>query len=185
MRKPLGLAGLAAALAVVVGAAVATAPPAHAAASLTQVTGFGSNPGALNMYSYLPTGLPSGAPLVVALHGCTQAANDYYSHSGWSKYADLWGFAVAFAEQPSTNEPDHNCFNWGTPSNDSRGQGEALSIYQMIQYAEAHYGVDPHRVYLTGLSAGGGMTSVMLADLPRRIRGRLHRCRLPTAAAQT
>ncbi|MCW2639638.1 MAG: esterase, partial [Dactylosporangium sp.] len=159
-----------AAIAVATVAAAVTipliAPAAQAAATLTQVTGFGSNPGALNMYSYLPTNLPTNAPLVVALHGCTQSANDYYSHSGWPKYADMWGFALAFPEQPSASNPINYCFDWGTPSNDSRGKGEALSIFQMVQYAESHYKVDPKRIYITGLSAGGGMTADLLADYP-------------------
>ena len=46
------------------------------------------------MYAYVPTNLPAGAPLVVALHGCTQSASDFYSNAGWPKYADLWGFAA-------------------------------------------------------------------------------------------
>ncbi|WP_051939904.1 extracellular catalytic domain type 1 short-chain-length polyhydroxyalkanoate depolymerase [Phaeacidiphilus oryzae] len=141
------------------------ASPAQAA-SLTQVTGFGSNPGSLNMYSYVPDNLPANAPLVLALHGCTQSANDYYSHSGWPKYADLYGFALVFPEQPSLTNPIENCFDWGTPSNDGRGKGEALSIYQMIQYAESNYHVDPSRIYITGLSAGAGMTADLLADYP-------------------
>jgi poly(hydroxyalkanoate) depolymerase family esterase len=140
--------------------------PAAAAAGLTQVTNFGSNPGSLNMYSYIPTGLPSGAPLVLALHGCSQSATDYYDNSGWPKIADEFGFAVVFAEQPSTSNPIINCFDWGTPSDDSRGNGEAESLYQMVQYAEANYGVNTKRIYITGLSAGAGMTSDMLADYP-------------------
>ncbi|MFF3517282.1 PHB depolymerase family esterase [Streptomyces sp. NPDC002573] len=127
---------------------------------------FGSNPGSLNMYSYLPSSLPSNAPLVVALHGCTQSANDYYTNSGWSKYADLYHFALVFPEQPSTTSPIMNCFDWGTPSDDGRGKGEALSIYQMVQYAETNYHVNPNRIYITGLSAGAGMTADMLADYP-------------------
>src|SRR4030081_190541 len=78
--------------------AVSMAPQAAAAGSFTQVTGFGSNPCNLAMYSYVPSGLPSGAPLVVALHGCTQNASDYYSHSGWPKYADQWRFAMVFPQ---------------------------------------------------------------------------------------
>jgi poly(hydroxyalkanoate) depolymerase family esterase len=144
---------------------VVSSVPARAA-TLTQVTGFGSNPGSLNMYSYVPANLPANAPLVVAMHGCTQSANDYYTHSGWPKYADLWGFALIFAEQPSQSSPIINCFDWGTPSNDSRGQGEALSIYQMVQYMQSHYSIDAHRIYVTGLSAGAGMTSDILADYP-------------------
>ena len=165
-RHPLLRMVTSAAALLLLGAALTVATPASAAPTLTQVTGFGSNPGSLNMYSYLPTNLPSNAPLVVALHGCTQSASDYYSHSGWSKYADLYGFAVIFAEQPSASNPILNCFDWGTPSNDKRGQGEALSIYQMVQYAEAHWGTNSHRIYITGLSAGAGMTSDMLADYP-------------------
>jgi poly(3-hydroxybutyrate) depolymerase len=73
------LAWTAAAL-VVAGSAVAVA--AAPAGSFGQVTGFGANPGNLSMYSYVPASLPSTAPLVVALHGCTQSATDYYQHSG-------------------------------------------------------------------------------------------------------
>jgi poly(hydroxyalkanoate) depolymerase family esterase len=146
-------------------AAVAVVTPARAAATLTQVSGFGSNPGALRMYGYVPSGLASGRPLVVALHGCTQSANDYYGHSGWPKYADLYQAALVFPEQTSANNA-LSCFNWFTAGDIGRGGGEALSIKQMVDYAVAHYGSDPARVYVTGLSAGGAMTAVMLAAYP-------------------
>ncbi|WIN00839.1 PHB depolymerase family esterase [Actinoplanes oblitus] len=139
--------------------------PANAAATLTQVGSFGSNPGALRMYSYVPAGLAGGRPLVVALHGCTQSASDYYSHSGWPKYADLYQAAVVFPEQTSSNNP-MSCFNWFTAGDIGRGQGEALSIKQMVDYAIRTYGSDAKRVYVTGLSAGGAMTAVMLAAYP-------------------
>jgi poly(hydroxyalkanoate) depolymerase family esterase len=143
----------------------AVVAPARAAATLTEVTGFGSNPGALRMYSYLPSGLSTGRPLVVALHGCTQSASDYYGHSGWPKYADLYRAALVFPEQTSANNA-LSCFNWFTAGDIARGGGEALSIKQMVDYAVAHYGSDPKRVYVTGLSAGGAMTAVMLAAYP-------------------
>jgi poly(hydroxyalkanoate) depolymerase family esterase len=143
-------------------ALLAAVPAAHAAATLTQVTGFGSNPGALNMYAYVPTGLASGRPLVVALHGCTQSASDYYTNAGWPKYADLYGFALVFPEQTTGNNAN-KCFNWFQTGDATRGQGEALSVKQMVDYAVAHYGSDARRVYVTGLSAGGAMTAVMLA----------------------
>jgi poly(hydroxyalkanoate) depolymerase family esterase len=159
-----GVAALTGALLLCAG--LAAAPQTAEAASLTQISNFGSNPGSLNMYSYVPANLPGNAPLVVALHGCTQSANDYYTNSGWPKYADLYKFALVFPEQPSSSNPILNCFDWGTPSDDSRGQGEALSIYNMIQYAETTYHVNPSRIYITGLSAGAGMTADMLADYP-------------------
>jgi poly(hydroxyalkanoate) depolymerase family esterase len=152
-------------LVMVAASIVSSATPATAAATLTQVTGFGSNPGNLGMFAYLPTSLPAGAPLVVALHGCTQSASDYYSNAGWPKYADLWGFDVIFPQTTSANN-SLSCFNWFDPTKDARGVGEALSVKQMIDYAVAHYGVDTHRVYVTGLSAGGAMTANLLADYP-------------------
>ncbi|QUQ64327.1 extracellular catalytic domain type 1 short-chain-length polyhydroxyalkanoate depolymerase [Kutzneria sp. CA-103260] len=160
----------AAAVLVVTGSAVAVTGAAGSGAaapagSFSQVTNFGSNPGRLSMYSYLPAGLPSNAPLVVALHGCTQSAADYYQHSGWAQYADQWGFAVVFPQQSSSNNPQ-SCFDWYTPSDDGRGQGEAESIHEMVSYAQSSYHVDAKRIYVTGLSAGGGMTSNLLADYP-------------------
>ncbi len=145
-------------------AVVAAAPAAHAA-TLTQVTSFGSNPGNLTMFVYRPDGLASGAPLVVAMHGCTQNANAYYTNSGWRKFADQWGFALVFPEQKSAND-GLTCFNWELAADTGRGQGEALSIKQMVDHAVSSYGADPDRVYVTGLSAGAVMTSVMLATYP-------------------
>ena len=159
------IAAIAALLMIVTGVSVAAPAPASAAATLTQVTGFGSNPGNLGMYAYLPTNLPAGAPLVIALHGCTQSASDYYSNAGWPKYADLWDFALVFPQTTSANN-SLSCFNWFDPTKDKRGVSEALSIKQMIDYAVAHYGSDTHRIYITGLSAGGAMTADMLADYP-------------------
>ncbi|MGW0854512.1 extracellular catalytic domain type 1 short-chain-length polyhydroxyalkanoate depolymerase [Streptomyces sp. NPDC002690] len=145
------------------GTTVLTHPAA--AAGLTPVTGFGSNPGNLSMYTYVPAGLPSGAPLVVALHGCAQTANDYYANSGWTKLADTYHFAVVFPQTSSANN-QLSCFTWFSPSDTSRGQGEAASLAQMVTKAESLYGSDADRVYVTGLSAGGGMAANMLAAYP-------------------
>jgi poly(hydroxyalkanoate) depolymerase family esterase len=148
----------------VAGSVLAVAAPAQAAA-LTQVSSFGSNPGNLNMYAYRPDGLPAGAPAVVLLHGCTQNANAYFTNSGWQKFADQWKFALLVAEQKSANQ-SLSCFNWYTEGDITRGQGEALSIKQMVDYAKSNYGTSGSRVYVSGLSAGGVMTSVMLATYP-------------------
>ncbi|WUS96788.1 PHB depolymerase family esterase [Streptomyces sp. NBC_00708] len=145
--------------------ATTAAQPAAAAAGLQQVTGFGSNPGNLQMYAYTPAGLPANAPLVVALHGCTQTADAYYTNSGWPKYADAWGFAVVFPQTTSANNA-LSCFGWFDPNEDTRGKGEAASIVQMVDYAKKTYGSDGRRVYVTGLSAGGGMTADLLAAYP-------------------
>ena len=157
------LAGLVAA-AVVTAMAVVQQAPARAA-GLTPVTGFGSNPGNLAMYEYVPAVLPGDPAVVVAMHGCTQTAGDYYANSGWPKYADRYGFVVVFPEQRTANN-SNRCLNWFEPGDTRRGQGEALSIRQMVDRAVTAHGADPTRVFVTGLSAGGAMTAVVLAAYP-------------------
>jgi poly(hydroxyalkanoate) depolymerase family esterase len=62
------------------------------------------------MLAYIPAGLPPGAPLVVALHGCNQSAEEYDNGTGWSTLADRFGFAVIYPEQQASNNPK-NCFS--------------------------------------------------------------------------
>lgn len=166
-RSPSLLARLTGAVAgavLVAAAALSVAAPAQAA-SLTQVTGFGSNPGNLAMYAYRPDNLPANAPAVVLLHGCTQNAAGYFANSGWQKYADQWKFALIVPEQKSANNAN-TCFNWFETGDTARGQGEALSIKQMVDHARSSYGTAADRVYVSGLSAGGAMSAVMLAAYP-------------------
>ncbi len=132
---------------------------------ITAITGFGSNPGALNMYDYVPTSISGRAPLVVAMHGCTENATSFSQQSGWNKLANLHGFYVVYPEQISANNSS-DCFNWFDTTDINKNVGEALSVMQMIDYMKAHYAIDTTRIYVTGLSAGGAMTAVMMADYP-------------------
>ncbi|MBQ1001308.1 PHB depolymerase family esterase [Streptomyces sp. RK62] len=153
-------------LLVALTAAVLT-PGRAAAASLQEVTGFGSNPGALRMFRYVPDGLPAGRPVVVALHGCTQNAAGYGTGSGWLQLADRWKFSVVLPQQQSANNLS-SCFNWFQTGDIARGQGEAASIAQMVDRQLADTSGDASRVQVTGLSAGGGMTAVMMAAYPEK-----------------
>src|SRR6476646_8506667 len=132
---------LSAALAFGVAAAAALIAAPAQAASLTPVTGFGSNPGNLSMYSYRPDGLPAGRPLVVLLHGCTQDAATYFTNSGWRKFADQWGFQLLLPQQSTANQ-SNKCFTWYDTADINRGQGEALSIRNMVGYAVSSLGAD-------------------------------------------
>ncbi|MFJ4675773.1 alpha/beta hydrolase family esterase [Kitasatospora sp. NPDC088783] len=176
-------AGAALAGALIAGGLLTGAPQASAA-GLGQVTGFGTNPGNLAMYSYVPTALPTGKPLVVALHGCTQTATDYYNNSGWAQLADRWGFAVVFPQTSSSNNA-LSCFSWFDSGKDTRGKGEALSVKQMVDKAVALYGSNPSRVYVTGLSAGAGMAADLLADYPDVFAGGSIASGLPAQCATT
>lgn len=140
---------------------VLAAPPALA---LTQVTGFGSNPGNLLMYKHVPAEMPSHAPLVVVLPGCFQTAAAIES-TGWSALANTWKFYVVYAQQQSSNN-GASCFNWFEPRDYARGSGEALSIKQMVDRMKADHSIDPGRVFVSGFSAGGAMSAVMAAAYP-------------------
>ncbi|PPS71043.1 MULTISPECIES: extracellular catalytic domain type 1 short-chain-length polyhydroxyalkanoate depolymerase [Streptomyces] len=168
---------------VLTGGLLAVSPQASAA-GLVQVPAFGSNPGNLSMYTYAPDALPAGAPLVVALHGCTQSANDYYAHSGWPKYADRYGFALVLPQTSRSNNAT-SCFNWFEPGDSGRGLGEALSIKQMVDKAVSLYGGDTRRIYITGLSAGGAMTANMLAAYPDVFAGGAIGSGLPARCASS
>jgi poly(hydroxyalkanoate) depolymerase family esterase len=139
--------------------------PAATRGSLVETKQFGTNPGDLRMFSYVPPGLPASAALVVVLHGCGQTAAGYDVGTGWSTLAKHYGFALLMPEQQSANNA-HGCFNWFNPEDTRRGHGEACSIRQMTARMVADHKIDKHRIFVTGLSAGGAMTSVMLATYP-------------------
>ena len=146
------------------------AMPAPGQDRLRDLIHVGSNPGALRARIHVPDDLPGGAPLVVVLHGCTQTAAAYDHGSGWSTLADRHGFVVLFPEQSVANNMNR-CFNWFQPEDTRRDGGEALSIRQMVAAAVEAHDLDESRVFVTGLSAGGAMTSVMLATYPEVFAG--------------
>jgi poly(hydroxyalkanoate) depolymerase family esterase len=117
------------------------------------------------MFSFVPGNLQQPPALVVVLHGCGQTAAGYDLGAGWSTLAKHYGFALLMPEQQSSNNAN-TCFNWFNPEDTTRDSGEACSIRQMIARMVSDVGIDPHRIFVTGLSAGGAMTSVMLATYP-------------------
>jgi feruloyl esterase len=132
---------------------------------LRPVARFGANPGQLQMFTYVPETLAPSPGLVVVLHGCTQNAAGYDHGSGWSALAERHGFVVVYPQQSQANN-QKTCFNWFQPGDIARDAGEALSIRQMVEHAAREHGVDRRRIFVTGLSAGGAMTAVMLATYP-------------------
>lgn len=154
------------------------------AGRLKMLSSFGSNPGALRAMTYVPERLSRPAALVVVLHGCTQSAAAYDAGAGWSQLADRHGFALLFPEQQRQNNPNL-CFNWFSSTDTRRDSGEALSIRQMIATMVATHDLDSERVFVTGLSAGGAMTSVMLATYPDVFAGGAIIAGLPYGCATT
>ncbi|SFU56513.1 extracellular catalytic domain type 1 short-chain-length polyhydroxyalkanoate depolymerase [Halomonas korlensis] len=151
---------------------------------LADLNEFGSNPGALNAKIYIPEDLPADAPLVVVLHGSDQTAAEYDVGAGWSDIADLYRVALLFPEQQRVNNLTLG-FNWFEPDDGYRGAGEPLSILNMVEQVVSDHGIDRQRVFITGLSAGGAMTSVMLATYPEIFAGGAIIAGLPYGSADT
>lgn len=134
---------------------------AHAQISLTQVNEFGENPGNLKMYTYVPKKEIKG--IVVLMHGCAQAASDFDDETGWTKMADKHGLALLLPQQTELNNTGR-CFNWFEMGDISRGRGEVASIASMIDHVKMDLSTE--RVFISGLSAGGAMSNIMLATYP-------------------
>lgn len=147
-----------------VGAVQAT--PSCSAAQLTEVAGFGSNPGNLRMFHYVPANREAGAPLVVVGHGCSQTAQEQADTSGWLALAERYKFAVLFPQTSIANEPLGGCFRTWVPAHQQRGEGEPLSVKQMMETMQAQFNLSAAATFVTGMSSGGHLANVMMATYP-------------------
>ncbi len=142
----------------------------NASDRLSVLEEFGTDPGSLSADTYIPKNFAKNGPLVVVLHGCTQSAESYDTGSGWSTLADECGMALLFPGQRPANNL-LGSFNWFESGDSQRDGGEPLSIRQMIKQVVEDHAIDLSRVFITGLSSGGAMTSVMLATYPEVFAG--------------
>ncbi|MGB3391948.1 MAG: PHB depolymerase family esterase [Stenotrophomonas sp.] len=156
----------AAALMCMAGMTANAQPQPRPQADLTEVPAFGSNPGNLQMFYYVPAQLPADAPLVVVAHGCLGSAHEIAVNSGWVELADRFHFALVFPQTSKQNEPWAGCFRTWEAAHQGRDAGEPLSVRQMVGYMQRLFPISTSRTFMAGVSSGGHLTNVMLAAYP-------------------
>jgi poly(hydroxyalkanoate) depolymerase family esterase len=132
---------------------------------------------------YVPTPSTGQArPLVVMLHGCTQNPDDFALGTGMNERAHEQGFCVLYPEQSQAANPQR-CWNWFKHNHQRRGSGEPALIASMTQTIIKEHDIDPRRVFIAGLSAGGAMAAIVADAYPEIFAAVGVHSGLPTGAA--
>ena len=124
-------------------------------------------PDSLHFRLHVPAHLDGAtqAPLLVALHGCTQNAVDFAEGTRFDAIADRYGAIVVYPEQTDRANA-RRCWNWFLPENQSRERGEPAAILAVVEEIVERLNVDRSRIFVTGLSAGAAMAAILAEQSP-------------------
>jgi len=122
------------------------------------------------------------SPLVVMLHGCTQDPDDFARGTRMNALAREQGALVLYPAQSQRGNAQR-CWNWFKHNHQARGKGEPAILAGMVREVIATHDVDPTRVYVAGLSAGGAMAAILGDAYPELFAAVGVHSGLPTGSA--
>ena len=122
--------------------------------------------GARSFMLYIPAAKTEAPmPLIVMLHGCTQSPEDFAAGTGMNALAETFGCIIAYPAQ-STGANPNKCWNWFKPGDQTRNGGEPALIAGITTAILESHPVNPSRVYIAGLSAGGAAALIVASAYP-------------------
>jgi acetylxylan esterase len=170
-----GLTALVASVLLTAGAVTASAattapaaPAVHtkqslAAGTFSEVTNWGSNPGNLRMFEYVPSTVKPNPAVLVAVHYCTGTAQGFYQGTEFARLADQYGFIVVYPDANISGQ----CFDVSTQGAlTHNGNSDPASIASMVSSTVQRHSADASRIFVVGASSGAMETEVLLGDYP-------------------
>jgi poly(hydroxyalkanoate) depolymerase family esterase len=94
------------------------------------------------------------------LHGCTQDADDFAAGTRMNDAARTQRVYVLYPTQSQQANPQ-GCWNSFKNSHQQRERGEPALLAAMVRAVMTDHAIDPARVYVAGLSAGGAMAAIL------------------------